>query len=74
MKYTDSVDGLPRCSVMLELRLSRNEYQEVLEMSLMSRSSSVKGYLENILLDNEHLHNVMQEERRMYAIEKEDKT
>jgi hypothetical protein len=67
MKYTKSKDGQERCTVHLEMRLSKEEYQELFQMAKLTGLGTVKKYLSIILLDHEHLYYCMKEDRCTYS-------
>ena len=74
MKYTVSGDGVERCSVLLEMRFTREEYQEITELAKALTWKSVKEYLEYTMLDGEHLHNLMEDDKRylLVGVDNED--
>ena len=61
MKYTTSRDGEKRCTVRLEMRLTREEYAEIAQLAKLMGDKSVKNYLEKTLLDGERLYNITEE-------------
>lgn len=76
MKYTNSQDGVERCTVLLEMRLTREEYKEIAALAKAMKRKSVKDYLEYTMLDGERLYSEMEEDKRQlrYETEEEGKT
>lgn len=55
MKYTKSVDGIDRCTVHLQMRFSRKEYETLSDQAAQLSFASVQEMLSDILLDEERL-------------------
>lgn len=69
MKYTESRDGIKRCTVRLEMRFTKKEFQDILKVARMVDCSTVKEYLSSTLLDGERLYECMQDDIRLFGKE-----
>jgi hypothetical protein len=62
MKYTTSVDGVKRCSVFLQMRFTRSEYQDLSKRAKRHGYKSVEDMLDTLLLDRSRLHVLLDDE------------
>lgn len=73
MKYSKSNDGMLRCSVKLEIRLTKNEYAEIASIVKRTKHKSVTSFLETILIDHERLYALLSEEEACIRYTEESK-
>lgn len=71
MKYTTSRDGIERCTIKLEYRMTREDYAEMLKLAKATGRKSVREYLELSMLDEEKIYNQMQNDRH-YSLREEE--